>query len=332
LEFVVQDLTESASAALIDSKSLRPFCQPARFAPGDVLRKQGQHYRDMYVLTDGSVEVDRAVRGSTTRVTRSGDGCPIGEIGFLRGWAATATVTARTAIDALVIDDPTLTRLEREQSAVAADFLRRLAEIAEDRTSDNLTFVSGAFDQRRTQVIDVYLCRNDDMLRSAQRLRYEVYCEELGRHSPYADHDKKIITDDLDRFGHVFIAMEAGETIGTMRGNLSSEGSLGVLEELYGMATSPHHPKATSVCTKLIVKKPKRTSRAAFKLIAAMVRFGRRYDIAECYIDCVPALLTFYQALGFSLSAPQFFHRENGPSHPMMVDLVKHGKKLGALG
>jgi hypothetical protein len=63
-----------------------------------------------------------------------------------------------------------------------------------------------------------------------------------------------------------------------------------------------------------------------------MVRFGRRYDIAECYIDCVPALLTFYQALGFSLSAPQFFHRENGPSHPMMVDLVKHGKKLGALG
>ena len=328
----MQDLSESASAALIDSKSLQPFCQPIRFAPGDVLRKQGQHYRDMYVLTDGSVEVDRAVRGATTRVTRSGDGCPIGEIGFLRGWGATATVTAETAIDALVIDDPTLTRLEREQPAIAAGLLRRLAEIAEDRTSENVTFVSGAFDQRRSQAIDVYLCRNDDMLRSAQRLRYEVYCEELGRHSPYADHENKIIRDDLDQFGHVFIAMEAGETIGTMRGNLSSEGSLGVLEELYGMAKSPHHPEATSVCTKLIVKKPKRTTRAAFKLISAMVRFGRPHDIKECYIDCIPTLLPFYQALGFSLSAPQFFHRENGPSHPMVVDLVKHGQRLGALG
>jgi CRP-like cAMP-binding protein len=314
---------------LIDAHSLRPFCRSVRFAAGDVLRRQGQHYPDMYVMTDGAVDVDRATRGITTRVTRSGNGCPIGEIGFLRGCAATATVTARTAIDALIIDDAILSRLEREQPALTAQLLRRLAEIAEDRTSDNLTFVSGAFVQPRTQLIDVYLCRNEDMLRSAQRLRYDVYCRELGRDSPYADHDRKIITDDLDRFGHTFVAVEAGETIGTLRTNLSFEGPLGVLEELYGMRRSPHHPGATAICTKFIVKKAKRGSLAAHRLISAVVRFGRRDDIKECYIDCVPDLLRFYEGLGFTVCGPKFFHRENGPSHPMVLDLEKHGKRLG---
>ncbi len=331
LEFAGTKLNESASAALIDTQRLQPFCRNTRFAPGEVVRKQGQHYRDMYVITDGSVEVDRATRRTSTKVVRSGAGCPIGEIGFLRGWAATATVTTQTAVDALVIDDPTLSRLEREQPAVAAELLRRLAEIAEDRTSDNLTFVSGAFDQRRDQAIDVYLCRNDQMLRSAQRLRYEVYCHELGRDSPFADHENKIITDDLDRFGHTFIAMEAGETIGTLRTNLSFEGPLGVIEELYGMRASPHHPQATAVCTKFIVKKARRGSLAAFKLISSVVQTGRQDNIMECYIDCVPTLLRFYEALGFTVCGPQFFHRENGPSHPMVVDLVKHGKRLGSL-
>jgi CRP-like cAMP-binding protein len=322
-------LNEAEADALIDSRSLQPFCRPISFAPGEVLRRQGQHYRDMYVLTDGVVDVDRVVRGTTTRVSRSGDGCPIGEIGFLRGWAATATVTAQTDIAALVIDDATFARLERDQPAVTAGILRRLADIAEDRTSENVAFVSGAFAQARTQLIEVYLCRNEDMLRSAQRLRYDVYCGELGRNSPHADHDKKIISDDLDSFGHTFLAMENGETIGTMRGNLPFEGPLGVLEELYGMNKSPNHPKSTAICTKLIVKKTKRGSRAALRLISAMVRFGRRDNITECYIDSIPDLVPFYEGLGFTVSAPKFFHRENGPSIPMVVDVTKHGARLG---
>ena len=73
----------------------------------------------------------------------------------------------------------------------------------------------------RPKTIEVHLCRNKEMLERAKRLRYEVYCEELGRRSPYADHDKKVITDHLDATGHVFVAIEAGETIGTLRGNLS---------------------------------------------------------------------------------------------------------------
>jgi hypothetical protein len=58
------------------------------------------------------------------------------------------------------------------------------------------------------------------------------------------------------------------------------------------------------------------------------LRYGIRKGIKECYIDCIPSLLPYYKALGFAIAGPKFFHRENGPSHPMRLDLVKHGEAL----
>ena len=307
-------------------RSLRSTCQRVRFAPGDTLRQYGHHYKDMYLLIAGSVAVDLSADGRK-RLSVSAVGSPIGEIGFLGGCPATATVTAVTDTEGLLIDDRVLALLEREQPAVAAQLMRHLADTAEERVSYNVTFAATTRFAAGTN-IEVLLCRNEDMLASAQRLRYEVYCGELGRNSPYADHDKKILADELDRFGHTFIAVERGEIIGTLRANISSEGPLGVLEQQYGMGASAHHPGATGVCTKLIVRKEKRGGPLALKLISAVVRFGLRRDIKECYIDCVPGLLHYYKALGFKISGQRFFHRENGPSHPMVLDLTKHGTQL----
>jgi predicted GNAT family N-acyltransferase len=280
----------------------------------------------MYLLIDGRVEVDRKSSGNAAKLIASGTLSPIGEISFLQGCPATATVIAKTQTTALVIDDPTLARIEQDQPALLAHLLRKLASIAEERTSDNLIFSASACTSARA--IDIYLCRNKDMLESAQRLRYDVYCRELGRCSPNADHERKIIADELDDSGHVFIAVEAGETIGTLRGNSPTESSLGILADLYGMKTSVHYPTATAVCTKFIVKKSRRGSPAALRLIAAMVRYGLRRNIKECYIDGIPALLPYYRAIGFTITGQQFLHRENGPSHPMMIDLAKHGERL----
>jgi CRP-like cAMP-binding protein len=135
----MQDLIESPRVASIDLAALRPICRAAHFAPGEVLRRKGQHYNDMYLISAGSVDVDlETSRG--TRVVVSEIGSPIGEIGFLHGRAAMATVTARTAVSALAVDDAALVRLEREQPTVAAQLLRRLTDAAEERVSFNLTW------------------------------------------------------------------------------------------------------------------------------------------------------------------------------------------------
>ena len=303
---------------------LQPFCRQRHFRPGDVLRAAGQHYVDMYLVTIGDITVVRT-DGSTARRYA---GSPIGEIGFLRGSAASATCTAATPVAVLVIDDPTMARVEHEQPGLAAELLQHLSATAEERSSIDLVIANRAGDLVRPRSVETYLCRTREMLEGAQRLRYEVYCGELGRTSPFADHERKTIGDDLDTTGWTFVAVEDGAVIGTLRGNKSDLGPLGILEELYGMKASPRHPAATAVCTKFIIKKSRRGGAVTMKLITALVRLGLTEGVRECYIDSIPALLPYYRALGFEVTAPSFFHRENGPSHPMRIDLGRHGERL----
>jgi len=51
-------------------------------------------------------------------------------------------------------------------------------------------------------------------------------------------------------------------------------------------------------------------------------------QLKECYIDCIPSLLPYYKAMGFVPCGQRFLHRENGPSDPLMLDVVKYGKRL----
>jgi predicted GNAT family N-acyltransferase len=308
----------TAASPLTDIQGLRELCATASFRPGDVLREQGQYYRSMYWLTDGLANVEFK-DGSGARATSVGAGWPIGEISFLRGSPAVATVTAAEPTSALVIDNVTLALLERKQPALAVRFLRLLADIADDRTNSNMTFAGDSAGYTRGPAIDIRLCRTQGMLEAAQRLRYEVYCQELGRQSPFADYGRKVIADDLDDVGYVFVAMEAGEVIGTLRVNFPADGSLGLLEDVYGMKQSPHHPDRTSVCTKFIVKKSKRKSAAACMLICAIARHCTQNGKKELYIDCIPALLPYYKAIGFKIASESFYHRENGPSYPMVI-------------
>ena len=334
LRFVnMSNASEPGLVDLIGSSALRSICREVRFEPGAVLRETGRHYRDMFLIVSGQLDVALQQRGAAKSVP-AGPGSAIGEMGFLRGSAAVATVTATTSTHALVIDDAAMARLECEQPAMTAQLLRRLVEVAEERTSYNLVLTSPAQDYRSRERIEAYLCRNHDMLQRAQRLRYEVYCEELGRKSPNADHDRRIIADYLDETGHTFIAAIGGQKrSGRCACNLAVDGRLGVLEELYGMNKSPYHPGATAVCTKFIVRKLNRGGPASIKLIAAMVRYGIESRIKECYIDCIPALLPYYKAIGFTIAGERFLHPENGPSHPMMLDLEQHAHKLsGELG
>lgn len=298
------------------------------FRSGDLLRRKGVHYRDMLLTITGDLEIDFEVDDASPKLRVSTPDTPIGEIGFLRGTAASATVRAATDGTAILIDDDVLETLERHQPSVASQFLHRLAQIADERTSFNLLTTPKGPTHVKGSGVDILICRTEELLKQAQRLRYDVYCGELGRQSPFADHDQRLIADNLDRFANTFVAVENGEIIGTLRSNEAAHGPLGILEELYGMTKSAHHPRATAVCTKFVVKKSRRGGPTAFKLIAAVVRYGLQRQVKECYVDCIPSLLPYYQAMGFVPCGQRFLHRENGPSDPLVLDIEKYGERL----
>lgn len=324
------DLSSSSAdtdvAAFADE--MCPYCELKALSPGDLLREKGQYYRNMYLITHGDCVVETDPGNRSVAPIIRGPGQPIGEIGFLRGLAATATVTAHEKMQVLVIDDQTITLLEAHKPELVATLLQRLGEIADDRTSYNLTLPDDGELEDEGGEVEILLCRNAEMLREAQKLRYDVYCTELERSSPNADHKEKIIADGLDGFTHCFIAVRGGKTVGTIRANSPAEGAIGSLESLYGMARSEHHPGATSVTTKFIVTRELRRSPLAMKLVSHASQYGLNYGVVESFIDCVPSLLHYYRAMGFTQSEKPFLHPENGPSIPLRINLEKNAKTL----
>jgi CRP-like cAMP-binding protein len=318
--------SDTSVATFIEEMCL--FCRLQALSPGDQLRVKGQHYRNMYLITHGECDVELDPGGPNTAPVKSGPGEPIGEIGFLRGMPATATVTAREHTQVLVIDDEAIEILESRRPALLAKLLQRLSDIADDRTSYNLVLTDGKKLDTSEPDAKILLCRNAEMLEQAQRLRYEVYCVELGRNSPSANAEKGTIADKLDDLAHCFVAVLNGETVGTIRTNFAKEGSLGSLQELYGMPASPYYPDHCAICTRFIVKRAYRGSPTAMQLISYATQFGLHHDMRECFIDCVPKLLHYFRAMGFQVAGDTFFHPENGPSIPLRLDLEKHGKNL----
>lgn len=317
------------SAFLSGVDALLPFTRKLVFDNGEILRRQGQHYTDAMILLRGSVAVELAApKGKRRQTVQLGAGSAIGEIGFLQGLAATATVTAASAGEALLLDDDTLDRLENEVPQLAADLSRFLARTADQRLQANTALDLDPAHFGSGEGISVKLCRSPDMLKKAQQLRYAIYKMELGRDSPFADDRERTISDELDSFCHTFVALNHDEPIGTIRVNFARDGDLGALTSLYNMDKSPNYPGHNGICSKYMVRRDFRGGPLAMKLIAAATAFGLRHDMRECFIDCIPKLLPYYRALGFQQSGEKFLHRENGPSIPLRIDFARYGKKL----
>jgi CRP-like cAMP-binding protein len=327
----VSSTGSSSTNEFIDPSLVREFCDEVVLAPGETLRTKGLLYATMYLLTAGEAEVAFDKTGKSAATITVGPGSPIGEISFITGVPATATVTAKTPTRAILITANAWREFEKKYPSTAVDLYRRLADVADGRLSHNVVFLGDETASQRKSSIEVVLCRSPQQLLEAQRIRYEVYCGELGRTSPYADHDKRTIADDLDGFGHVLLAIDNGAPVATLRVNATREGPLGALEELYGMASSPHHPQDTAISTKFIVKKDYRLGQASFHLMATALEFSQRFKIKHSFIDCVPHLLPFYRTLGFTQSAPAFLHRENGHSIPLMLDVERYAKRIARL-
>ena len=318
----------SATSPIVDMKKLAQGAAAAgsvaRFDGGEVLRQKGQFYRDLLLILEGEAEV----RLGPSRLLTVGPGHPIGELGYLNGTAANATVTAKGRLLAWRLDDASMSALEAANPTDALALLRAVADTGQLREADNAAFAAAGPLSRTSPEFEILLCRNAEILTEAQRLRYAVYCEELGRSSPHADHQRKIIADELDDFGHVFVARSGGRTVGTIRANRPNEGEIGLYEELYDLRASPWYPDGVAISTKFVVLPEMRGTTLGLRLIGTLARFSRSYDIRECYCDCVPGLLHYYRALGFVPSGPPFLHRENGTSYPMRLDARKHRNRL----
>lgn len=91
---------------------------------GRVLMRQGAPGRELVVLVEGEVTVERD--GATIAVRRDGD--HVGELALVTGRPRTATVTATTDLRVLVLDRTSFERLLQAVPSIAVKVVKAVAE------------------------------------------------------------------------------------------------------------------------------------------------------------------------------------------------------------
>ena len=123
-------LDQLASVPLFRSSSKRELEKVAKAADeviveaGRVLVTQGEIGRECYVIVSGEASVSRDGK----EIARLGPGQPIGELAVLDGGPRTATVTALSELDLLVIGQREFSALLTEVPGLAHKIMVNLAE------------------------------------------------------------------------------------------------------------------------------------------------------------------------------------------------------------
>jgi predicted GNAT family N-acyltransferase len=137
---------------------------------------------------------------------------------------------------------------------------------------------------------------------SAFRLRYDVYIAEQGKPYPDADHQDRLLTDELDDDGAIIIATAYDTTvIATVRANwfdeVATRASYAATFEIDRFPAVPH--AAMAVCTRLAAHSEHRHSIARAQLFEALYHVGLDRGTRLAFAACARPLLRLFRSYGF---------------------------------
>ncbi len=124
-------LTDEERAGFVEASEL------VSFEPGETLIVEGEEQESLYVLISGRVEVLKRVPGEGDRVLaeiEAGEEHPVvGERGLLGGSGASATVRARSRVEAIKLPRETFRRMISEGNLAAYKLSYRIARTLAQR-------------------------------------------------------------------------------------------------------------------------------------------------------------------------------------------------------
>lgn len=117
------DFSEADLVAVIQGLEL------ATYGPGDILILEGDPGTSLFVITSGVVRAFvRQPDGKNKQVREMGEGSFFGEIAVLSGKPRTATVTAKTPVEALILERKTLDNICKTHPSVRTTLQKFAAE------------------------------------------------------------------------------------------------------------------------------------------------------------------------------------------------------------
>jgi hypothetical protein len=133
------------------------------------------------------------------------------------------------------------------------------------------------------------------------RLRYDVYVEEMGRYQAVADHERRMLYEDVDAQSRISYAALDGEIIATARLTWGGDGALPQrMIDQYGLAPFLEELPADAIAVgeRAMVRPQLRGTDVLLKLMIAGMPWVRERRIQLIFGDCEPHLLNLYLSLG----------------------------------
>jgi predicted GNAT family N-acyltransferase len=171
------------------------------------------------------------------------------------------------------------------------------------------------------QISDIQGARSDEDRERIFRFRYDVYVTEMGKSPAEADHQKKIIRDELDEDAHLLYAEDEGQIVGTVRLNCRSKKKFpDVWEQRYDIEKfAPSFGDHISMTSRMMVAKDYRGSSVPAALVGAVYSAGREMGSKFDFCNCAPSLLEFYEQIGFRRFTDGFVDEDNGYHVPLVM-------------
>lgn len=115
------------------------------YKPGDALIQEGQKQTSLFVILKGEVKVQRDHgEGFSIEIARHGPGEILGDMSFIEGQAASASVVAADEeVLAFIINHDHIHRQAQSNPAFAGRFYQSLAEILSRRLRETSDLVQG---------------------------------------------------------------------------------------------------------------------------------------------------------------------------------------------
>lgn len=137
---------------------------------------------------------------------------------------------------------------------------------------------------------------------SAFRLRYDVYIAEQGKPYPDADHENRLLTDELDAEGAIIVATAPdGTVIATVRANWFDEvATRSMYAATFDIGRFSEVPYAAmAVCTRLAAHNEHRHSIARARVFELIYEVGLDRGTRLAFASCARPLLRMFRSYGF---------------------------------
>lgn len=127
-----------------DLERLLQVADKKRYEPEEFLIHEGDEQTGLFIIREGTVKVVREHVGFTVELSRHGPGEIFGEMSFIEGLPASASVQAEDGVQAIVISNRHILSLIREDPGFYGRFYHSLAEILSRRVRETTDLVSNS--------------------------------------------------------------------------------------------------------------------------------------------------------------------------------------------